>query len=62
MAEFALQNSFMFFAFIFRAYVFPVSGCFNPLNRSQKLRAMSKMPMGVSNHHRLTILSKSGKM
>src|SRR6266508_3658683 len=34
----------------------------NPLNRSQKLVAISKIAMGESNHHRLTTLAKSGKM
>ena len=34
----------------------------NPLNRSQKLVAISKIPIGESNHHRLTTLEKSGGM
>src|SRR6266851_1595834 len=35
---------------------------FNPLNRSQKLRAISKIPIGESYHHQLTTLRKPGKM
>jgi hypothetical protein len=34
----------------------------NPLNRSQELSASSKIAMPESNHHRFTILEKSGKM
>src|SRR2546429_6026467 len=34
----------------------------NPLNRSQKLNAISKIPIGESNYHRLTTLAKSGKI
>jgi len=34
----------------------------NPLNKSQKLNAISKIPIGVSNHPRFTTLVKSGKM
>ena len=33
----------------------------NPRIRSQKLNTMSKVAIGVSNHHRLTMLSKFGK-
>jgi len=38
------------------------NGVRNPLNRSQTLVAISKMPIGESNHHRFTTLAKSGKM
>jgi hypothetical protein len=43
----------------------PTSGLLdglNPLNRSQKLSANSKIAMGESNHDRFTTLGKSGKM
>jgi len=33
----------------------------NPRVRSQKLNTMSKIAIGVSNHQRLTMLSKFGK-
>jgi hypothetical protein len=37
-------------------------GACNPLKRSQKPVAISKLAIGESNHHGLTVLAKSGKM
>src|SRR5882762_2132017 len=34
----------------------------NPLKRSQRLVTISKIPIGVSNHHRLTTLDKLGEI
>ncbi len=41
---------------------YSTNGVRNPLNRSHTLVAISKMPIGESNHHRFTTLAKSGNM